>query len=184
MSLPQHQEISFSFVFPVSWPFLCFLVERPQFWASVFAPWHGVCCSLPPILVLNNVLLYFKKHCSFISLVYAGVAILTINSKKITKPFKVWWGYIFLCNWRGVGKKRRKKGKGVVGKFSCRIVCQNIIPFSLLTHSFTIITKHNLFIHVSEPSIQRKDSLLWRERNLKLKWILMTWSALSNDLGS
>ena len=29
-----------------------------------------------------------------------------------------------------VGKKG-KKGKGVVGKFSFRIVCQNIIPLSL-----------------------------------------------------
>ena len=28
-----------------------------------------------------------------------------------------------------MGKKGRKKGKGVVGKFSFRIVCQNYIPF-------------------------------------------------------
>ena len=40
---------------------------------------------------------------------------------------------VFWCNWREVGKKGGEKRKGVKGKFSLRIVCQNHIPFPLIS---------------------------------------------------
>ena len=62
-----------------------------------------------------------------------GLAILTINSTENHETFVSMVGvYLVLCNWRVVGKKGMEKGKGVVGKFSFRIVCQNHIPFSLI----------------------------------------------------
>ena len=39
---------------------------------------------------------------------------------------------IFGVTEREVGKKVKKKGKGVEGKFSLIVVCQNHIPFSLV----------------------------------------------------
>ena len=47
----------------------------------------------------------------------------------------------FSCKWSGVGKKDEKKGKGVMGKFSFRIVCQNHIPFSLNSYKISLSNK-------------------------------------------
>ena len=64
----------------------------------------------------------------------SGLAIITINSTKKLRNFLKYGGGIFFMKWGG-GRKGEENGKGVVLKFSFRIVCQNIIPFSLICHT-------------------------------------------------
>ena len=47
-----------------------------------------------------------------------------------------------------VGKEGEEKGKGVLGKFSFKVVCQNIIPLSLDFMSRDVITVSKIMFKV------------------------------------
>ena len=57
---------------------------------------------------------------------------------------KLEYNLFFGVTERKVGKKGDKKGKGIVGKFSLRIVCQNHIPFSLVILRIDLRTAYPL----------------------------------------
>ena len=71
------------------------------------------------------------------------------STKKITKPFKVYGDTLFFFHLTENGWIRRG-GKGVVGKFSFRIVCQNIIPFSLglICHVRALNFNSLIYLHI------------------------------------
>ena len=63
--------------------------------------------------------IWISNIIGYIWITRSGVAILTNNStKKKRNPYKVSGGiFCLLCNWRGVRKKGRKRGRGLWGNF-------------------------------------------------------------------
>ena len=85
----------------------------------------------------------FNKYWIY-AYIFSGVT--NLQKKNHATLLSIWCYILFLsCKWRGVGKKWRKRGGGVVGKFSFRVVCQNIIPLSLIFSSLILLRYRILY---------------------------------------
>ena len=79
----------------------------------------------------------------------SGLAILTINSTKNHETFKskVEVYLVFWCNWRGVGRKGRKRGRRLWGNFPLELFVRITFPFPFLLVKWYLPTISNILMN-------------------------------------